>query len=209
MKPPRAANPLVILVLGAPGAGKGTQGHLLSTAFGVPHISTGELLREHQQRSTPLGKAARSYMERGELLPDDLVSDLVFDRLGRPDAMSGAVLDGFPRTLVQAQKLDEWIRQRGADMPVVLYLDVPDGELLERLGRRQLRPTSGAVPRSDDRPEVADARLDVFWREMPPVLEEYQQRALRRIDGVGSPEVVHERIMRALSSILRPAERGS
>ena len=178
--------PQFVLMFGGPGAGKGTQAHLLSTTLGVPHISSGDLLRLHA-RGTEL-------IERGDLLPDDIASETVLRRLEEPDAARGAILDGFPRTLVQARRLDGWLQQRNGAIRAAVYLDVPREELVARLVSR------GQVSRrDDDRAGVADRRVDVFLEELPPVLEHYAARGLlRRIDGTQPVERVHEEIIRAL-----------
>jgi len=173
-------------MFGGPGAGKGTQAHLLSTTLGVPHISSGDLLRLYV-RGTEL-------IERGDLLPDDIATETVLRRLEEPDAARGAILDGFPRTLVQARWLDDWLQQRDGAIRAAVYLDVPREELVARLVSR------GQVSRrDDDRAGVADRRVDVFLEELPPVLEHYAARGLlRRIDGTQPIERVHEEIIQAL-----------
>jgi adenylate kinase len=183
----------VILVLGGPGAGKGTQGALLSQSLAVPHVSSGDLVR---QRATSSNRpVADDAVGRGELLPDEEVAQLVFGRLAQPDAAGGVALDGFPRTIEQVHLLDEWLRERGREASAALFLDVPHDELLPRLTHR------GSISsRTDDRAEVARHRLEVFDAELPPILDEYARRGiLRRIDGSGAPEVVHQRVLRALA----------
>jgi adenylate kinase len=178
--------PQFVLMFGGPGAGKGTQAHLLSTTLGVPHISSGDLLRLHA-RGTEL-------MQRGDLLPDNVATEAVLRRLEEPDAANGAILDGFPRTLVQAQRLDDWLSRRGGSVRAAVYLDVPRDELVARLVSR------GQVSqRDDDRAGVADRRVDVFLEELPRVLEHYAARGLlRRIDGTQPVDRVHEEIIQAL-----------
>jgi adenylate kinase len=178
----------IILLFGGPAAGKGTQASLLSAALGVPHISSGDLLREHQRR------AAQAVMERGDLLPDEVVSEVVFARLSEPDAAAGAVLDGFPRTLSQAKALDRWLEQRGGAIGAAFYLEVPRDEMIERvISRGELSQ------RGDDHADVARRRVEVFLQELPPVLEHYAaRRLLQRVDGTQSVENVHQQIMRAL-----------
>jgi adenylate kinase len=184
--------PQFVLMFGGPGAGKGTQAHLLSKALGVPHISSGDLLRLHAQGT--------ELMQRGDLLPDDVASEAVLRRLEEPDATRGAILDGFPRTLAQAQRLDEWLQQRGGAVRAAVYLDVPRDDLVSRLVSR------GQVSqRDDDRADVADRRVDVFLQELPPVLEHYAARGLlQRIDGTQPVERVHEQIIRALQAAVPP-----
>jgi len=172
-----------VLLLGGPGSGKGTQGALLSQVLGVPHVSSGELVRQ---------RGSDTSVARGELVPDRDIAELVLNRLDQPDAMQGVILDGFPRTLTQVHLLDEWLKRRGRAAPIAVYLDVPVDELLARLQqRRQDRP--------DDDPESAMHRIDLYAREMPPLLDESERRgALRRIDAAAPVTAVHERIMRAL-----------
>ncbi|MBV9355326.1 MAG: nucleoside monophosphate kinase, partial [Chloroflexi bacterium] len=126
----------VVLLLGAPGAGKGTQARFLAHVLRIPHVASGDLLREHRRAGTPLGLAARSYMERGELVPDRLVVDMLVDRLDRPDARRGVLLDGFPRTSEQAAALDERLVELASRVRAALYLDVPQPALIERLTGR-------------------------------------------------------------------------
>ena len=184
--------PQFVLMFGGPGAGKGTQAHLLSKALGVPHISSGDLLRLHAQGT--------ELMQRGDLLPDDVASEAVLRRLEEPDATRGAILDGFPRTLAQAQRLDAWLQQHGGAIRAAVYLDVPRDDLVSRLVSR------GQVSqRDDDRADVADRRVDVFLQELPPVLEHYAARGLlQRIDGTQPVERVHEQIIRALQAAVPP-----
>src|SRR5437762_2829813 len=126
----------VVLLLGAPGAGKGTQARFLSESLGVPHVASGDLLREHRQRGTRLGQQAKAYMDRGDLVPDALVVDMIVDRLDRPDAKAGALLDGFPRTLPQVEALEARLNERGGRIRVAVYVDVPEDVLVERLAGR-------------------------------------------------------------------------
>jgi adenylate kinase len=139
-------------------------------------------------------------MQRGDLLPDEVASEAVLRRLEEPDATRGAILDGFPRTLAQAQRLDEWLQQRGGAVRAAVYLDVPRDDLVSRLVSR------GQVSqRDDDRADVADRRVDVFLQELPPVLEHYAARGLlQRIDGTQPVERVHEQIIRALQAAVPP-----
>jgi adenylate kinase len=187
--------PKVILLFGGPAAGKGTQASLLSAALGFPHISSGDLLREHQRRSE------KAVMERGDLLPDDLVSEVVFVRLAEPDAAAGAALDGFPRTLSQAQALDKWLEQHGGAIGAAFYLEVPRDQMIERAVSR------GEVShRGDDHADIARRRVDVFLKELPPVLEHYEaRRLLHRIDGTQSVDNVHQQIIEALEKPARQA----
>jgi adenylate kinase len=184
----------VILLFGGPAAGKGTQASRLSDALSYPHVSSGDLLRDHQRR------AAQAVMERGDLLPDDLVSEVVFARLAEPDAAPGAILDGFPRTLSQAEALDAWLQQRGGAIAAAFYLEVPRDQMIERaVSRGELSH------RGDDHADVARRRVEVFLQELPPVLDHYAARdLLHRIDGTRSVEQVHQEIMRALGTPAPP-----
>jgi adenylate kinase len=179
----------------------------------MPHIASGDLLRRHCQFGTPLGIAAQSYMDRGDLVPDQLVVDMVMDRLERPDAQSGALLDGFPRTRAQAQALDSSLAERSSEVRIALYLEVPTDVLVQRLAGRWLCPSCQATypggldappnrgrcvgcgdqlyQRPDDRPTVVQNRIEVYLRETRPVIDHYTESGLvTRIDGVGSIEAV-------------------
>jgi adenylate kinase len=184
---PDTPRPQVILMFGGPAAGKGTQASLLGEALGLPHISSGDLLREHQRRS------AKAVMERGDLLPDDVVSEVVFVRLAERDAEKGAVLDGFPRTLSQAKALDAWLERQGGAIGAAFYLEVPRDQMIERaVSRGEVRH------RGDDHADIARRRVDVFLKELPPVLDHYAARGLlHRIDGTQSVDQVHEQIINA------------
>jgi adenylate kinase len=186
--------PQILLLFGGPGAGKGTQATLLSRAQGVPHVSSGELLREHQRRDT------QNVMRSGELLPDDLVTTLVFARLAQPDTARGAVLDGFPRTVAQACALDTWLKQQGGSLHAAFYLELPPDEMVERIvGRREISQ------REDDTAAVAERRVAIFNREMPPVLEHYAEHGqLRRIDGAQPVDQIHTQIMRTFGIAAPP-----
>jgi len=184
MSPEPTRSPQLFLIFGGPGAGKGTQASLLSQSLGVPHISSGELLREHQRRD------AQNVMSSGELLPDDLVTRVVFARLEQPDAAQGAILDGYPRTVAQARALDAWLEQRGGTMRAAFYLDVPPDELVARIvGRRE------SSHRGDDDAAVAERRVEIFNREMPPILEHYAAHGqLYRINGAQPVDQIQQQI---------------
>jgi adenylate kinase len=188
---PRGAqrDPQLVVFLGGPASGKGTQARLLARALGVPHISSGELLR-----TTAAAAAATtdSGMPRGDLVADDVVTQLLLARLAQPDAEHGAVLDGFPRTLAQARALDEWLERRGGRVKAAFYLDVPSEVMVERAVQR------GQIGhRSDDSAEIARRRVDVFLEELPSLLDYYAARGvLHRIDGTQAVEQIHEHISR-------------
>ena len=188
-----------IVFLGPPGSGKGTQASQLSRRLGVPAISTGEILREAVRGQTSLGQKAQSIMERGELVPDDLILALIGERLAEPDARGGFVLDGFPRTLAQARAFEGILAGNGDALSAVLNFSVPEAELTGRmLGRAQ------AEGRADDRPETIRERLRVYREKTEPLVGFYRDRdLLADIDGVGSVEEVAARVDEAVSSVRR------
>jgi adenylate kinase len=196
----------VVLLLGAPGAGKGTQARFLAGVLGVPHVASGDLLREHRRLMTPLGQAAHEYMERGDLVPDELVINMIIERLERADAVRGVLLDGFPRTRTQAEALDQRLTSLGTRLRATLYLDVPQPILVDRLAGRWMCPVCQStyherfapphVPgicdtcgeplfqRPDDRREVVENRVAVYLRDTLPVIDHYAQRGgVHRVDG--------------------------
>jgi adenylate kinase len=196
----------VVLLLGAPGAGKGTQARFLAGVLGVPHVASGDLLREHRRLATPLGQAAHQYMARGDLVPDDLVIDMITARLEHADAVRGVLLDGFPRTRTQAEALDQRLAPLEADVRAALYLDVPQPILIDRLAGRWMctvcqatyherfaQPQTDGVcdtcgeplfQRPDDHREVVANRVAVYLRDTLPVVSHYAQRGnLHQVDG--------------------------
>lgn len=209
---------LILLLVGAVGAGKGTQASILSRELGLPHLASGNLFRAAMAAGTPLGEAAREYMERGELVPDETTIGMFMEELAKPHAERGAILDGFPRTVRQAQALDETLANQGERIRRVIYIDVPTDELVRRVAGRWICPTCGTtyhetadppkVPgicdkdgtplrqRDDDRPEVVRARLD---RQVPPMLEvvDHYERAgiVDRLDGTQPIETVTDDIL--------------
>jgi adenylate kinase len=211
----------VVLLLGAPGAGKGTQARFLAETLRVPMVASGDLLREHRQRGTELGRAAQEYMDRGDLVPDGLVVDMIVHRLDQPDAEAGALLDGFPRNVAQADALEARLTERGGAIRVAVYVDVPTDVLVERLaGRWMCRgcqasfhelfnppnvagecDTCGAelYQRADDKREVVANRVAVYLRDTLPVVERYESKGiLRRIDGNQPIKVVKLALRQAL-----------
>ena len=181
-----------LLVLGPPGGGKGTQAKLVTRALGIPHVSTGDMLREALASGSELGNRASEYMEAGDLVPDDLVVALVKERLSREDAAGGYLLDGFPRNLRQAEILTEVI---GADaLRTVFYLSVDDDEVVGRLLKR-----AEIEGRSDDNDETIRHRLEVFHAETEPLIAYYGDR-VRRVDGSGSIEDIYCRVATELAS---------
>ena len=177
-----------IVLVGPPGAGKGTQAVVLSKRLGVPHISTGELFRAHAERATDLGLAAKEYMERGDLVPDEVTNEMVHRRLEEPDARVGFVLDGFPRTVAQADVLKSYLAEQGAELDAVVEFQVSEKVVLDRLLARG---------RADDSADVIHNRFVVYRSETAPLLEYYSDR-LVPVDAVGSVEEVTARALTAL-----------
>jgi len=196
----------VTLMIGAPGAGKGTQARNVRETLGIPHVATGDLLRDHRRRGTALGRTARAYMDRGDLVPDDLVVKMVIDRLEEPDAVNGVLLDGFPRTITQASALDVELSARCGAVAAALFLDVPPGVLVRRLSGRRMcdgcqntfhvdlhdLPSDGTCPecgahlvqRRDDQRSAVARRISIYLDQTTPVLDHYRSRGLvHRIDG--------------------------
>ena len=186
------------LLLAPPGAGKGTQGERLAEIYGVPHLATGDLLRQNVAEGTPLGLEAKAFMDRGELVPDRLVVNLVADRLTSGERLPGFVLDGFPRSLPQAKTSYDWAKANGTTFHAVVTLDVDEDELVRRLVERGKQ--SG---RSDDTEETIRNRLAVYEKETRPLLDFYKGREiLVEIDGTGSVDEVTDRIRAALDPLL-------
>ncbi len=206
-----------IVFLGPPGAGKGTQAATLARALGVPHLSTGDLLRGAVAAATPLGREADGYMRAGRLVPDDLVLGILGERLDAPDARSGFILDGFPRNLAQAE-----ILERRVVLDHVVSFEIPSAELVRRLSARRICPTCQAVynldskpprvpgrcdrdgsellQRPDDRPEAVEVRLRVYAEQTAPLLDFYRRRGLLRpLDASGAPEAIAERLRRLIA----------
>lgn len=219
----------VVLLLGAPGAGKGTQARFLADLLGVPHVASGDLLREHRQRGTALGRTAQEYMDRGDLVPDVLVVDMILDRLNESDAVHGALLDGFPRTIAQAAALERRLARRGGQVRQAFYLDVPNEVLIERLAGRWLcrvcqasyhslfNPPRHAgacdacggelYQRADDKREVVAQRVAVYLRDTLPVVDRYARKhILQRIDGNQAIAVVQAALASAIDADEEEAE---
>jgi adenylate kinase len=190
-----------ILFLGPPGSGKGTQARRLAERLAIPTISTGDILREAVRRGTPLGREVQTVMERGDLVPDSTMIALIHERLSAPDARDGFILDGFPRTVAQAQALERELPGNGNGISAVINLLVPEAILIERL-----RGRSNAEGRADDRPEAVVERLKVYQEKTAPLVEFFRQkRLLAEVPGVGEVSEVAERIDRALDA---PRSRG-
>jgi adenylate kinase len=179
-----------IILLGPPGSGKGTQGHLLSQKYGIPEISTGDILRTAVQGATALGEMAKRYMSRGALVPDDVVIGIVKERLMQADTLHGFILDGFPRTVVQAEALERLLAEMHRAIEYVISIDVPEAELCKRLAGR--RTSEG---RQDDTDEAIRYRLEVYRKDTEPLIAYYrQQQLLHPIHGVGTVEEIFQRI---------------
>jgi adenylate kinase len=218
---------LNLILLGKPGAGKGTQAERLKEDFGLPYIGTGDLLRKHKAEGTELGEEASKYMDHGKLVPDDLVVSMILDEIEEKGA-EGFLLDGFPRTIKQADKLAEALEESGRRLSAALYIDADDETVIKRLsGRRQCanghlyhvdfdppknpgfceqcnRPLQ---QREDDQPDKIKRRLETYHRETAPLIDYYEERGLlRRFDGSRRPEEVHN-LIRATLGMLRFEEK--
>ena len=195
-----------VIMLGAPGAGKGTQAKRVAAEYGIPHISTGDIFRANIKGDTELGKKAKSYMDAGKLVPDELVCDLVADRIAQDDCVNGYVLDGFPRTIPQAEALDAAVAKMGQKMDYALDIDVPDEAIISRMSGRRACVGCGAtyhvvfnppkvegvcdtcgqnlILRDDDKPETVKTRLDVYHAQTQPLIDYYKAKGiLVSVDG--------------------------
>lgn len=198
--------PKYIVLLGPPASGKGTQAARLREMLDLPHVASGDLFRENLKNETELGRKAKTYMDRGELVPDDITIAMVMDRLSRPDCADGALLDGFPRTIAQAEALDEALAAQGYQISLVPNITVPDEVLVERVSGRRLCRVCGEsyhirfrppeepgicdkdggelYQRDDDMPETVRKRLEVYWEETSPLIDYYRQKGvLVEVDG--------------------------
>lgn len=205
-----------IILIGPPGSGKGTQAKKLMKTLNIPHISSGDMLREAVSKGTALGKMAKSYMDEGALVPDNLVIEMIMERISRPDAQNGFLMDGFPRTLAQAEALDQAFKKTGVKLNHVLLFDVPDEEIIIRNSARRMDPQTGIiynlrfnpppkeilprlVQRADDEEETLRIRLAKYHSETRPLIPYYaKQNLIREINGVGSFEDVQQRIFKAI-----------
>jgi adenylate kinase len=180
-----------VVLLGPPGSGKGTQAARLHDEAGYVHLATGDLLREAREEGTDLGRRAAEYMDRGDLVPDDLVLDIVCAAIARLDDLP-ILLDGFPRTIAQADALSGALDKQGRELTAAVLVDVPDDVVIERISGRH-------EGRADDRPETVRERLRVYHRETEPLVGHYEQRGLlRRVDGARDPDAVHAQVQAAL-----------
>lgn len=182
-----------IIIFGPPGAGKGTQAKLISEEYGIPHLSTGEIFRSAIKNETPLGKEVKSILDAGDLVPDEKVVALVKEELDKPKYDDGYILDGFPRTVPQAEAYDIYLDQKGEELDAFIQLQVPKEELVDRI-------LSRGEGRTDDTPEKVKNRLEVYYQETQPVIDHYEkQDVIEVVNGVGSIEEIFERIKNTLS----------
>jgi len=185
---------MFILILGAPGSGKGTQGKILADRLGLPKITTGDILRAAMKDGTPLGKQAKEYYDKGQLVPDSVILDLIKGELSKPEAKDGAILDGFPRTAGQAEMVDRTLAERGHRLNHILLLDVDEDELVRRMSARATQEG-----RSDDTPEAIKTRLNVYRRDTAPLIAHYGQRGIvHRVPGGGTVEQITGEIKRII-----------
>lgn len=209
-----------MILVGPPGAGKGTQAAQLLERLTIPHISTGDMLRAAVQAGTALGKEADEYMQRGDLVPDRVVIGMVLERIQEDDAKEGFMLDGFPRTKPQAEALDKALKDAKVDLDAVVLIEVPDALIVERITGRRMDPETGdiyhiefqpapeaiqdrLIQRKDDTEEAVKARLQKYHNETKPIVPFYEaQGILKRVDGVGTPDEVTERMMQTLDGQL-------
>jgi adenylate kinase len=219
---------LNLVLLGPPGSGKGTQGERLQSDFRLPYYATGDILRAAVRDETEIGREAKQYMDRGDLVPDDVIIGVIAERVQSDEAADGFILDGFPRTTGQAEALDKELEGLGRELTAAVLIDVPDGEVVRRLGGRRTCVKEGhifhvdfdppesegvcdicggeLVVRDDDKPEVIRNRLGQYHEKTEPLVGYYEDRGvLRRVDGSLTPDEVGERI-RALLATLRMEE---
>ena len=212
-----------IIMLGAPGAGKGTQAKKIAAKYGIPHISTGDIFRANIKNGTELGKKAKTYMDQGLLVPDELVVDLVVDRVNQDDCENGYVLDGFPRTIPQAEALTEALEKMGQKVDFAIDVNVPDENIVKRMGGRRACVTCGAtyhmvyaptkkegicdtcggelILRDDDKPETVQKRLNVYHDQTQPLIDYYTKSGvLKEVDGTVDMEDVFQAIVEILGA---------
>lgn len=210
-----------LILLGPPGAGKGTQATRIVEKYKVPHISTGDIFRENIKNNTPLGQKAQEYMNKGELVPDQLVVDIALDRLGKDDCKNGFLLDGFPRTVFQADALDKFLKDKGKGIDLVINIEVEDKMLIERLDARRVCPTCAAtynvigmppkkegicdkcndtlIQRKDDRKETVGNRIKVYHEQTSPLIDYYKEKGLiKDFDGMIGADALFDEIVKAI-----------
>lgn len=214
-----------IIMLGAPGAGKGTQAKKIAEKYAIPHISTGDIFRANLKAGTELGKKAKEYMDAGALVPDELTVDLVMDRISKDDCVNGYILDGFPRTIHQAEKLTEALSATGGEIDHAITVDVPDAVIIDRMAGRRMCSNCGAsyhmvniptkmegicdqcgtelIVRNDDKPETVKKRLAVYHEQTKPVIHYYGEKDLvLLVDGTQSMDTVFAAIVDKLGESL-------
>ena len=210
-----------IVMLGAPGAGKGTQAKMIADKYQIPHISTGDIFRANIKEGTELGKEAKSYMDKGQLVPDELTVKILLDRVAKDDCKKGYVLDGFPRTIPQAEVLEDALTKLGDKIDFAINVEVPDENIVRRMGGRRACLACGAtyhvehippkaegicdrcskelVLRDDDKPETVQKRLDVYHQQTQPLIDFYHKReVLREVDGTLDMKEVFKSIVAIL-----------
>jgi adenylate kinase len=215
---------LNLVLLGPPGSGKGTQGERLNEDLRLPYYATGDILRGAVREETELGRTAKEYMDRGDLVPDEVIVGVIAERIDSSEALDGFILDGFPRTTPQAEALDAKLSELGRAVTAVLLIDVSDDEVVRRLGGRRTCEANGHVfhvefeppkqegvcdidgseliVRDDDKPEVIRKRLETYHEKTEPLVSYYDSRSvLRRVDGEAAPEEVAEQIRRTLATL--------
>ena len=215
---------LNLILLGPPGAGKGTQAERLIEDFGLPHYATGDILRSAVKDGTELGLKAKEFMDRGDLVPADVITGVIVDRIDSAEALDGFLLDGFPRTIVQADELERALGPLGRELTAVLSIEVSDDEVVRRLSGRRVCERNGhpyhlhfdppkndgfcdqdgspLIQRDDDREETIKHRLEVFHDQTAPLIDYYERKGLlRRFDGGRSPEEVHAHIRATLATL--------
>jgi adenylate kinase len=220
---------LNLILMGPPGAGKGTQAERLVDDFDLPYYATGDILRAAVKEESDLGREAKQYMDRGDLVPDELICNVVMERIDSPEAEDGFILDGFPRTTRQAEVLEEALDRRGRSLTAAILIEVSDHDVLRRLSGRRICVKNGHVyhtesnspknegvcdldgsrliQRDDDKPETVKKRLDVYHEQTEPLVDWYEEAGLlRRFDGSRSPDEVHRHIRATLATLKLEAE---
>jgi adenylate kinase len=215
---------LNLILLGPPGAGKGTQAARLTEDFHLPYIATGDMLREQVKKGTELGKQAKEYMDRGDLVPDDVIIGMILACMAGPDCADGFLLDGFPRNVQQAESLEKAMREKGRDITATLLIDVPDEEVVKRISGRRVCQKNGHVynvfsdppkhddacdqdgsrliQREDDAEDVVRNRLAVYHEQTAPLIDFYEDRGvLKRFDGQRSPTEVHDHLRATVATL--------
>jgi adenylate kinase len=214
---------LNLILLGPPGAGKGTQAERLQEDFPIAYVATGDMLRQAVSDETDLGREAKEYMDRGDLVPDDVITGVILDAVTGGDSEDGFLLDGFPRTVAQAESLDEGLSRHGRSLTAVLLIDVPEEEVVRRLSGRRVSPKgrvyhvefnppkqegvcdvdgSPLKQREDDREETVRKRMEVYREQTAPLIDLYDERGLlHRFDGTRSPTEVHDHLRATISTL--------